>query len=70
VPYYDLISYSAKIINNKIFFSDLWYDLSDMTEHGYGEYSGYEIVTYYDDCYILMKGGLKAKIAEEELLSL
>ncbi len=70
VPHYDLISYSAKIINNKIFFSDLWYDLSDMTEHGYGEYNGYEIVTYYDDCYILMKGGLKAKITEEELLSL
>ena len=70
VPHYDLTSYTAKIINNKIFFSDLWYDLSDMTEHGYGEYNGYEIVTYYDDCYILINGGLNAKITEEELLAL
>ena len=70
IPYYNLILYSAKVINNKVFFSDLWYDLSDMTEHSYGEYEGYDVITYCNDSYILINGGRTAKITEEELLSL
>lgn len=70
VPYYNLKVYSAKIINNKVFFSDLWYDLLDMTEHSYGDYEGYDVITYYNDSYILINGGRTAKITEEELLAL
>ena len=34
------------------------------------EYEGYDVVAYYDECYILIKGGETAKITEEELFLL
>lgn len=59
-------------LNGKLFFSSIgkWYDLSDSSEHSMGKYEGYDIIAYYDDCYILMKGGKTEKITEKELLAL
>ncbi|MDO5558386.1 MAG: hypothetical protein Q4F95_02180 [Oscillospiraceae bacterium] len=70
VPHYDLMSTSARVINDKIFFYDEWYDLSNMSRHGYGAYEGYEAVAYYNDSYIFINGGRNAKLTEEELQSL
>ena len=47
-----------------------WYDLSDGSKHSMGKYDGYDVLGYYDGCYILAKGGRTAKITEEELLAL
>ena len=69
VPHYDFTSSSAKVIKNKIFFSDSWYDLTDLSEHTYGEFDGYEVIAYYDNNYILLNDELTAKISEEELLA-
>lgn len=35
-----------------------------------GEYKEYDAAEYYDDSYIFIKGGLTAKLTEEELLAL
>lgn len=58
--------------NNKLFIPEygIWYDLSDGSEHSMGKYKDYIAVGYYDECYILSKGGRTAKITEEELLAL
>lgn len=47
-----------------------WYDLSDGSKHSMGKYDGYDVLGYYDGCYILAKGGRTAKLTEEELLAL
>lgn len=58
--------------NGKLFLplEGKWFDLSDSSEHFMGKYTEYEVVGYKDGCYILIKGGITAKITEEELLSL
>lgn len=58
--------------NGKLFLpSDgKWIELSDSSEHSMGEYEGYDVVGYHDECYILIKGGKTDKITEEELLAL
>ncbi|MBQ7002817.1 MAG: hypothetical protein IJN57_02450 [Oscillospiraceae bacterium] len=70
IPHFNLMSMNASVFNNKIFFTDKWFELTNLTEHNYGEYEGYEVVGYHDDCYILIKGGKTAKLTEEELLAL
>lgn len=70
IPHFNLMSMNASVFNNKIFFVDKWYELTNLAEHEYGEYEGYVVVGYHDGCYILAKGGRTAKLTEEELLAL
>lgn len=60
----------ARVYNNKLFLTESWYDLSDLSKHSLGAYSECEVVSYYDDCYIIMNGGRFIKLTEEELLAL
>ena len=59
----------CSVLNDKLFIPDdgIWYDLQDLSKHSMGEYKGYDVIAYYDECFILLHGGLNAKITEEEL---
>ena len=59
-------------LNGKIFFPTIgkWYELSDMSEHSMNQYSGYEAISYYNDCYIFVNGKKSAKLTEDKLLAL
>lgn len=63
----------ASSFNNKLFlcYKGIWIDLSDMSEHSMGKYSnGYQVIDYFDGCYILAQHLETVKLTEDELLSL
>lgn len=70
IPYCDLIHRNAIAVNGKLFFFEVWFDLSDMTQHSYGKYEGYTVVCYHNDFYILVKGGDAVKLTEDELIGM
>ena len=57
--------------DNKLFLPDynIWYDLTDMTEHSMGEYDGFNVIPY-NEKYILYSDNNFVKLTEEELLAL
>lgn len=58
--------------NGKIFFptAGKWFDLNDSSEHSMGEYAEFEVIGYYNGCYIFRKGSSAVKLTENELLTL
>ena len=65
----DLIGRS---FNGKLFMYDCWYDITDGSKHSLGEYENWEILTVYDDCYIMISDNRSkfVKLTEDELLAL
>lgn len=61
---------NGRVFNNKLFFEDRWYDLADMSLHSLGKYEKWFVAAYYDDCYIMMNGGMSVKLTEKELFAL
>ncbi len=63
---------NARIFNGKLFvpYERKWYDLSDKSEHSMGKYEDYDVIAYYNNCYILLNGGKTIKLTEEELSAL
>lgn len=70
IPHFDLYNTFATVFDEKIFFRDSWYDLSDLSEHSLGKYKNYDVVSYYDNCYVMINGGRSIKLTEKELLAL
>ncbi|MCD7811513.1 MAG: hypothetical protein LUG91_06645, partial [Ruminococcus sp.] len=60
----------GRLFNGKLFMSEEWYDITDGSKHSLGEYATWEVLTMYDDCYILRDGDNFVKLTEEELLAL
>lgn len=63
---------NVRFFNGKIFMYDYWYDINDQSKHSLGEYTGWDVLAIYNDCYILENGGRNkiVKLTEEELLAL
>ncbi|MCD8187237.1 MAG: hypothetical protein LUD57_01190 [Ruminococcus sp.] len=60
----------GRLFNGKLFMYEEWYDITDGSKHSLGEYATWEVLTMYDDCYILRDGNNFVKLTEEELLAL
>lgn len=70
VPYFDQDIVSVDFFNNKLFFNSAWCDLTDLSEHSLGKYDCWDVVAYYNNCYIMSNGGKCVKLTGEELLAL
>ncbi|MGN0621608.1 MAG: hypothetical protein ACI4I9_07055 [Porcipelethomonas sp.] len=62
----------GRVFNCKLFMYDSWYDIADGSEHSLGKYENWEVLTVYDDCYVLISENRNdfVKLTEEELLAL
>lgn len=61
----------ALLFNDKLFYTDGWCDLTDMSMHKIsGEYESFWVMDYHDGYYILGLGYETLKLTEEELLAL
>lgn len=62
----------APVYNGKMFTYHGFYDLATLSEHTFKTDDDlyYEVITYYNDCYILRYGDKFLKLTEDELLSL
>lgn len=62
----------GRVFNGKLFMYDGWYDITDGSEHSLGEYENWEVLTVYDNCYVLISENRNdyVKLTEEELLAL
>lgn len=62
----------GRVFNGKLFMYDGWYDITDGSEHSLGKYENWEVLTLYDNCYVLISENRNdfVKVTEEELLAL
>ena len=62
----------GRFVNKKIFMNDCWYDINDSSKHTLGKYKGWNILSFYDDSYIVSNSNCTevVKLTEDELLSL
>lgn len=66
-----IVDIYAPVYNDKLFTRDGFYDLSKGIKHNFSEDAEYEVITYYDNSYVVMESsGNFIKLTEDELLAL